>query len=85
MDPATLIVSAIAAGASTALTDAAGDAIRDAYAGLKGLLRRKLASDPDAATILDGVERNPDRWSGAVEVLGEARRSRNGRRNHCRG
>ena len=69
MEPVTLIMTAIVAGASAALKETAGAAVRDAYAGLKALLHRKLGEDPDATTILDGIERNPDRWSGAVEDL----------------
>ena len=69
MDPVTLIVSALAAGATAALKDTAGAAVRDAYAGLKGLLRRKLGADPEADVILDGHELKPDRWSGAVADL----------------
>jgi hypothetical protein len=69
MEPVTFIVTAIVAGASSALKDTAGAAVRDAYAGLKAILQRKLGDDPDATAILEGVERNPDRWSGAVEDL----------------
>lgn len=52
MDPVTLIVTAVALGASAGLKDTATLAVRDAYAALKGLLRRR---DIDVS----GVERRP--------------------------
>ena len=41
MDPITMIVAALAAGAADALKDTAAAAVKDAYAGLKGFLARK--------------------------------------------
>ena len=43
MDPITLIVAALAAGAAAGLGDTASQAIKDAYAGLKGLIKRRFA------------------------------------------
>jgi len=39
MDPISIIVSAVVAGATAALKDTAGQVVRDSYAGLKQLLR----------------------------------------------
>ena len=60
MDPITLILAALAAGASESLKDTAGEAIKDAYAGLKALVRRRLKGDSAAEAELDGVERQSD-------------------------
>jgi hypothetical protein len=65
MDPISLIVAALAAGASAALRDTAGQAVKDAYAGLKSLLRRKLPSEPGAESAVekhDEAPEAPDAW-----------------------
>jgi hypothetical protein len=54
MDPVTVIVSAIALGAATGLTDTAATAVRDAYAAVKRLVARYPQVDASA------VERKPD-------------------------
>ena len=53
MDPITLVVTAVALGASAGLKDVAAQAVKDAYAGLKRLLVRR-------AVDVSGVERKPD-------------------------
>jgi hypothetical protein len=60
MDPISLIIAAVTAGATAAVQETAGAAIRDAYAGLKRLLGRRLAGDPDAEAELAAIERQPD-------------------------
>jgi hypothetical protein len=47
MDPITLIVTALGAGAALGVKDAASSAVADAYAWLKSLVQRRLASRPD--------------------------------------
>ena len=54
MDPITLVVTAIAAGASAALKSTAESAVKDAYQGLKRLISRRY-EDVD----VDPVERRP--------------------------
>jgi hypothetical protein len=56
MDPISLILTALAAGASTALKDTAGSAIKDGYAALKALVRRRFANAPAADRALQAVE-----------------------------
>jgi hypothetical protein len=41
MDPVTLIVTALALGAAAGVQETAGQVVKDAYAGLKALVRRK--------------------------------------------
>jgi hypothetical protein len=64
VDPVTLIVAALVAGASSGLKDTAGAAVKDAYAELKLLVRKYFGGDPSPARspVEDGVaaiERNP--------------------------
>jgi hypothetical protein len=54
VDPISLIVAAVAAGAAAGLKDSAADAVRQAYAGLKRLLLERHGVDVGA------VERKPD-------------------------
>ena len=62
MDPTALIVGALAAGAQNVATEA----VRDAYAGLRALVRRRLSRQPAGQVALDRYETRPDRWK---EVL----------------
>ena len=55
MDILTIIVSAIAAGASAGLKPAAKQAIKDAYQGIKGLIVGKYAK-----VDVGGLEKKPD-------------------------
>jgi hypothetical protein len=57
MDPITLIVTALAAGAAAGLTDTVSQAVKDAYAGLKGLIARKYTK---AAPSVDQLEAAPE-------------------------
>ena len=41
MDPISMIVAALATGAAAALKDTAGNVIKDAYQGIKALIKRK--------------------------------------------
>lgn len=54
MEPVTLIVAALAAGAATGTTDAAAAAVREAYAGLRDLLRRRVGRHPEVNAALEG-------------------------------
>jgi len=62
MDPVTLIVAALVAGAAAGLKDTASSAIKDAYDGLKGLVRRRLADRPGGELVLDRHEQDPQVW-----------------------
>ena len=57
-----LIVAALAAGASAGVTNTATTAIQDAYTGLKGILRRWLASRAQAQQALEADEVEPGAW-----------------------
>jgi hypothetical protein len=43
MDPVTLILTALVAGAAASVKDTANQAVKDAYNGLQDLIKRKFA------------------------------------------
>jgi hypothetical protein len=67
VDPITLIVTALVAGAATSATDVAGSAVKDAYAALKGLLKRRLAGRPAGEMVLEQHEQQPDVYEGPLK------------------
>lgn len=72
MDPITLIVTALAAGAVSGITDSASSAVKDAYASLKALVRKRLAGRPDAELVLARHEQAPETWQAPLAaVLGD--------------
>jgi len=60
MDPVSLVVAAVVAGASTALKDTASDALKGAYRELKALLQRRFEGNPEAQGALAKVEDDPE-------------------------
>ena len=58
MEPVTLILSALAAGAAKA----AGDTVPDGYKALKELIKRKFASKPQAEMVLEEHEKDPETY-----------------------
>jgi hypothetical protein len=73
MDPITLIVTALAAGAALGLKDTASSAVRDAYAGLNALVTTRLAGRPGAEIVLSRYEEAPQTWHAPlVAELDEA-------------
>ena len=72
MDPITLIVTALAAGASAgaidALKDSAQDAAKAAYAKLRGLARNRVAGNPGAELALAEHEADPKNWGAPLSA-----------------
>lgn len=69
MDPITLIVTALAAGAvSGAAADAASSAVKDAFAGLKALVAKRLSGRPDAHVVLNRHEAAPETWRAPLSA-----------------
>jgi hypothetical protein len=66
MDPVTLIVTALAAGASSALQDGAAQAVKDAYARLKALVKRRFAARPKGELVLAEHEAAPKTWQAPL-------------------
>ncbi len=56
---ANAILAALTAGAASGATDTAKQAIADAYAGLKSLIKKKLGGNSEAAVAVDKLEANP--------------------------
>ena len=70
MEPVTLIVSAVALGAAAAAEEVVPQAIKDAYAGFKGLLVRKFGGAANVEDAVRKVEEKPES-EGRKAVLGE--------------
>lgn len=62
MEPVALIVTALAAGAGAGVKDTASSAVKDAYEGLKAMVKGRFAGRPDAELILASHETAPDTW-----------------------
>ena len=67
MDPMSVILSALAAGAVAALQETAGQAVKDGYNLLKGLIERKLQGNPKAEVVLREHEKDPKTWEKPLE------------------
>lgn len=69
MEPISLIITALVAGAAKA----AGDAAPDAYNGLKALIKRKFAGEPKAEMVLEEHETDPETYESPLrKKLAEA-------------
>jgi hypothetical protein len=65
MDPVTIIVAALLAGAAEAGHSVVADAVKSSYERFKSMLGAHFAGTPHAAA-LDGVEQAPDEHRDAV-------------------
>jgi RIP homotypic interaction motif len=73
MDPITLIVTALAAGATSGVMEAASSAAKDAYASLRALVRKRFAGRPGAELVLSKHENAPETWQAPLAAeLSEA-------------
>jgi hypothetical protein len=66
MDPVTLIVTALAAGAASALQDGASSAVKDAYARVKALVKKRFAGRPGRELVLARHEAAPQTWEAPL-------------------
>jgi hypothetical protein len=66
MDPITLIVTALAAGAAVGVKDAASAVVKDAYAGLKALVKKRLGEEPGTELVLARYEQAPETWQAPL-------------------
>ncbi|AFZ13497.1 hypothetical protein Cri9333_2639 [Crinalium epipsammum PCC 9333] len=69
MEPISVIIAALGAGAIAAAKDTAGTAVKDAYQTLKTLIKKKFVEQgkEDDSNIVDKHEKKPD--SAAVKEL----------------
>ena len=68
MDPITVIVTALAAGAALGITDTAASAVKDAYAALRALVKKRFAGRPDAELVLAKHEKAPETWQAPLRA-----------------
>jgi hypothetical protein len=66
MDPITLIVTALAAGAALGVRDTASATVKDAYAGLKALVKKRLGGGPGAELVVAKHEQVPETWQAPL-------------------
>jgi hypothetical protein len=62
MDPVSLIVGALAAGATTGLTEVSGSAVRDAYDRLREAVRRRFVGNKPAEVALQEHADDAETW-----------------------
>lgn len=66
MEPISLILTALVAGATAAVKDTAGKAVKDSYDGLKALIKKKFEGDALAQAM---VEAKPEEIKQAEVLL----------------
>jgi hypothetical protein len=66
MDPITLIVTALAAGAALGAQDTVSAMVKDAYAGLKALVKKRLGGGAGADLVLAKHEQAPETWQAPL-------------------
>lgn len=67
MDPVSLIVAALVAGAVKSAEVVAGESLKDAYSGLKSLVKRFFKDKPAAETVLEEHEKDPATYKAPLE------------------
>lgn len=68
MDPITLIITALAAGAALGLKDSASSAVTEAYAWLKSQVRNRFGGRPRAELVLAEHEKAPETWQAPLRA-----------------
>ena len=68
MDPVTLIVTALAAGAASALQDGTSTAMKDGYTRLKALVSKRFAGRAKAELVLAEHQAAPQTWEKPLAV-----------------
>src|SRR5437764_6446880 len=81
MDPVTLVVAALTAGATAGLQNTATTAISDLYTSLRDRVRQRLSGRPGSELVVDRHGEDPQTWeqplraelaaAGLDEELGE--------------
>ncbi len=67
MDPISMVVAALVAGATAALKETAGSAVKDGYAALKALVLARFHGDEQGKAQLAAVERRPEAGGAALQ------------------
>src|SRR5437870_4302747 len=73
MDPLTVIMAALLAGAAASAETTASAAVKDAYNGLKTLVQRRFKGKPESQLALSKHEEKPEVWESPLkEALRES-------------
>ena len=67
MDPLSIVLAALAAGATAAARDTASQAAKDAYAGLRALVKKRFEKKLQAEMALTEYEKDPDTWQKPLQ------------------
>ena len=67
MDLVSVLLTALAAGATAAAQDTASQAVKDAYIGLKTLLKKRFDQKPQAEMALAEYEKDTDTWQKPLQ------------------
>ncbi len=67
MDPISVVIAALAAGAIAATKETAGTVVKDAYQGLKGLIKKKFAGEPKAEMVLEEHATDPETYEAPLK------------------
>ncbi len=68
MEPISLILGALAAGAIAGAQATASEAVKDSYQGLRTLIQSKLADKPSAEIVLAKHEEKPEVWQEPLKA-----------------
>jgi hypothetical protein len=68
VDPVTLIVAGLAAGAAQGVSDTASGAVKDAYEGLRAKVRGWFGGSPTKELVLAEHEKSPDTWQVPLQA-----------------
>jgi hypothetical protein len=68
MEPVSLIATALAAGAASAVQDGASEAVKEAYGRLRDAVRGRLGGRADGELVLARHETAPDTWRVPLEA-----------------
>jgi len=68
VDPVSLIIAALAAGAVAGAQGTATAAVTDAYAALKALVKQRFADRTSGEVALEQHEKKPEQWEKALEA-----------------
>jgi hypothetical protein len=67
MDPMSLLLAALATGATAAAQDTTSQVIKDSYAGLKALILKRFAGRQAAETALAEYEKDEETWKKPLQ------------------
>ncbi len=62
MEPLSMILTALAAGAVSAVQETAATAVKDAYQGLRALIEKKFADQPKGTELVEEYTTDPETW-----------------------